>query len=132
MAAYNFQSRFAERIKNGSKKQTIRRVGKRRHAKPGEKVQLYTGMRTKNCRKIISDPTCLHVRSIQILVGAYSIGWIKVDGKKIPKEQLEEFAIADGFDSIQDMHGFWLKFHGQGIFGHSEKPEEQAVLVSWD
>lgn len=55
MAAYNFQKRFATLIESGDKNHTIRRIGKRRHASPGEAIQLYTGMRTKFCRKLL-DP----------------------------------------------------------------------------
>lgn len=42
MAAYNFQKQFVHLIENGDKHQTIRRRGKRHHAKPGGMVQLYT------------------------------------------------------------------------------------------
>jgi hypothetical protein len=57
MVAYSFKERFAEPILNGTKGGTIRasRKGPLRaatggHAKPGEELQLYTDMRTRNCR----------------------------------------------------------------------------------
>lgn len=57
MPAYNFQKQFAPLVESGQKRQTIRAIGKRRHARPGESLQLYTGQRTKACRKLISpDP----------------------------------------------------------------------------
>lgn len=61
MAAYNFKSQFVPKIESGEKTQTVRRIGKRVHAKPGQPVQLYTGMRTKKCRKIIGYENVLYV-----------------------------------------------------------------------
>jgi hypothetical protein len=55
MPAYNFQKQFAPLVQSGEKRQTIRTLGKRSHAQPGNKLQLYTGMRTKQCRKLV-DP----------------------------------------------------------------------------
>lgn len=70
MVAYNFQSRFAGPIKRGEKSHTIRKNGKRRHARPGEPLQLYTGMRTKSCKKIIvKDPVCVFCKTIRIYIG---------------------------------------------------------------
>ena len=55
MVAYNFQKQFADAVERGEKRQTIRaprRDG--RHAKVGDKLQLYTGMRTKQCGMIVT------------------------------------------------------------------------------
>jgi hypothetical protein len=46
MVAYSFAPQFIDTIRSGTKCQTIRPIGKRRHARTGEPVQLYTGMRT--------------------------------------------------------------------------------------
>lgn len=47
MVAYNFQARFAPLVESGRKTITIRTRGTaRRHARPGDRVQLYTGHRT--------------------------------------------------------------------------------------
>ena len=65
MPAYNFQKQFAPLVESGQKRQTIRAIGKRRHARPGESLQLYTGQRTKACRKLISpDPECVSVQAV--------------------------------------------------------------------
>lgn len=58
MVAYNFQARFAPDVAAGRKLQTIRAEGRRAHAKAGDRVQLYTGMRTKACRKL-AEGTCV-------------------------------------------------------------------------
>lgn len=61
MVAYNFQTRFAGAVSNGQKHLTLRapRGGRSRHARVGEPVQLYTGMRTPACRALLSSPTCI-------------------------------------------------------------------------
>ena len=56
MVAYSFKSQFEEPIVAREKRQTVRGFRKR-HARPGEPIQLYVGMRTRNCRKILTpDP----------------------------------------------------------------------------
>ena len=125
MAAYNFKKRFADKIESGDKNQAVRRIGKRHHAKPGGDVQMYTGMRTKSCKKIRDpDPTCLSVDPIAIFVGEEEINFIKI-GKDvaISGDVLDQFAVADGFDDAADFHKFWLEFHGLGLF--------QGLLIKW-
>lgn len=111
MVAYNFQKRFVPRIQDGTKLQTIRRIGKRPHARPGSQLQLYTGQRTKYCQKIIDDPTCLEVKPVTIYVRKDHMA-VFVEGK--PIKRLDEFAVADGFADFEDFHKFWLEFHGEG------------------
>ncbi|MCA9137263.1 MAG: ASCH domain-containing protein [Planctomycetales bacterium] len=125
MVAYNFQKQFAEPIRSGLKTHTIRRDGKRRHARPGEHLQLYTGMRTRSCEKIIPDPICSAVHPIIILVGETSIHRITIErnGSVHSLEKLGQFAIDDGFESLEAFHRFWKDFHGVGAF--------QGRLISW-
>lgn len=61
MVAYSFQAMFCPPIVDRIKRQTIRALGARRHAREGEDVQLYRGMRTKHCAKIIPDVRCLGI-----------------------------------------------------------------------
>lgn len=119
MVAYNFQKQFGDRIVDGSKNQTVRRTGKRRHANPGDMVQLYTGQRTTSCKKLVDDRTCLAREPIQIVIEENSVAAIRILGKPITKtgyKTLEAFAIADGFESLEAFHRFWRKFHGVGVF----------------
>jgi hypothetical protein len=49
---YGFKGEFAALVTSGQKVHTIREVRKGDgHAKPGSKLQLYSGLRTKNCLK---------------------------------------------------------------------------------
>jgi hypothetical protein len=62
MVAYNFRREHEPRIKAGIKTTTIRARGRKRHARPGELTQPSVGLRTAQCRKIISDPWCRDVQ----------------------------------------------------------------------
>lgn len=138
MVAYSFQSQFVEPIQAGTKRQTIRAIGKRRHARPGDALQLYAGMRTRNCLKILAlDPTCLDVQPIRIDVTqrtkttalafrapVFVIDRIAIDGVELSAlKNLEAFARDDGFASLQDMADFWGRTHGPGIFS--------GALITW-
>lgn len=125
MVAYNFHKRFEEQIKSGAKRQTIRNRGKRRHARPGEKLQLYFGQRTQYCRKIIDDPDCSAVLGIAITLNESGFTSIRIQGRELPREHWEQFARADGFDSLADMHNYWLRCRGT-------EPMNDGVLVQWD
>lgn len=134
MVAYNFQRRFVPAIESGAKCHTIRRISKRRHARVGEFLQLYTGMRTKSCRKIFEDDRiCTLSSRIDLLIlpnciGAIRLGEARSYGKRLRhtdcEEQIERFAVEDGFDSAADMHAFWLDFHGAGTF--------RGMMIGWD
>ncbi|EKV02364.1 hypothetical protein Lepto7375DRAFT_4592 [Leptolyngbya sp. PCC 7375] len=116
MVAYNFKQQFAPLIRSGAKQQTIRARRKNRHAIAGEPVQLYTGMRTKSCIKLIDpDPLCRAVLPI-------SIDGVEVliDGTPLMGEELEELAVEDGFNSFKELAEFF-------------KPRMpfEGVLIAW-
>lgn len=123
MAAYNFQKRFVGPIKAGTKTQTIRRIGKRRHARPGEMIQLYTGMRTKVCKKIVRDVVCLKVSNIEIEIQEEQFGFFRIDGSLVPVRDWELIARKDGFDLVRDFHQCFKAMHGTGVFS--------GVLIQW-
>jgi len=112
MVAYSFNPRFVAPILSGSKRQTIR-APRKRHALAGEALQLYTGMGTKQCR-LIARATCLHIESIRITV-AETIGLGGVGypdrGIAVLPDELDAFAVADGFADWRDMVVFWRTTH---------------------
>jgi hypothetical protein len=61
MVAYSFQPMFELPIVLGTKRQTIRAAGKRRHARAGDTLQLYLGMRTPRCR-LLATASCADIR----------------------------------------------------------------------
>lgn len=123
MVAYNFQSRFAEPILAGTKGGTIRatrrlspaRIGARGldvvaeerpggHARPGEMLQLYTGQRTKQCRRI-ADRKCIAAEPIELLLFEQKI---LVGQQSIEKRTgLNLLAVFDGFADFDEMIEFW-------------------------
>jgi hypothetical protein len=126
MVAYNFKSAFHERLIDGTKRQTVRHQGGRRHARPGEPVQIYTGMRTKHARKLIDDPLCLGIDSIVIQVGRRAedcVAGIEINGIPLSRAEMATFAVADGFDGLAQFGRFWLMTHGEGQF--------EGVVIRW-
>jgi hypothetical protein len=91
MPAYSFKERFVPMILDGSKCQTIRanRKGRQGHAKPGDTVYLYFGMRTKWCRKL-GEGICSQIDPIKITDGGIYIAGM-------PDNFTDMFAWLDGF-----------------------------------
>lgn len=123
MVAINFKKEFSGEVERGIKCQTIRANDRKGQIRPGVRLQLYTGMRTKSCRKLIeTDPICLSVTPIKIshenvtiwdtLFGVYQE--IRIDSEKLAR--------ADGFQTMRDMFCFFDKQYGLPFSG---------VLIKW-
>lgn len=126
MVAYSFKRRFVDPIRVGlsrvslsfdcaPKLQTIRAVGKRRHARPGETLQLYHGMRSKQCFKI-GEARCVNVVGVRIHVngGRITIAPGTREEHALDKTvQLDAFAQRDGFGNWTEMQEFWRAEHGE-------------------
>ncbi len=116
MVAYSFQKRFAEAIATGHpatgivKRQTIR-APRKRHARPGEPLQLYQGMRTKHCRRIIADPICIAVRPLELFIALGYIRFTDTGEAFGITTMLDDFARQDGFLHWADMQAFWQAAH---------------------
>lgn len=112
MVAFSFQKQFAEPIIAGTKRQTIRA---RARAKPGDRLQLYTGMRTKACRKI-GDAVCRAIYPIILTIPDHHIR-IEQSPRAIQYTsilQAEAFARMDGFADWAAMAAFFAK-HYPGV-----------------
>ena len=126
MDAYSFKKRFGPPILAGTKAQTIR-ADRKRHARPGEELQLYTGMRTKHC-KLLGRPTCIDVVPVQLCFSKRGASELfEVGGLPISPREMVGFAHDDGFESIQDMADFWWREHGSG----SDALTFEGVLIRW-
>jgi hypothetical protein len=116
MVAYSFQRQFIDPIVRGSKVQTIRAPGKRRHAHVGSQLQLYFAMRTQYCRKIIDDQTCTRIDEVRLdlVHGVVTIGPL-ADPMRChflaDRRDVDRFAVLDGFDNWKAMTDFWAQFH---------------------
>lgn len=103
MVAINFKKRYAEKVESGTKLMTIRKT---KRVKAGDKLQLYTGMRTKGCRKL-RDAVCVAVDAVSITpYGPFFCqpGWW-------PKDK-NVFAECDGFQTYADMYEFFKSEYG--------------------
>jgi hypothetical protein len=80
MPTLNFQTRFAELVKNGTKRQTIRKVGKR-FVCPGDILYLYTGQRTKECQRL-GSVICKGVQRLRIYTG-HELGCVHTNRENV-------------------------------------------------
>ena len=115
MPALNFNLRFADAVENGTKAQTIR-APRKRPFKVGDTLYLYTGMRTKWCRKL-GEGQCVGVCPI-------IIDWndLIVDGVEWYKAAAHEMANQDGFANYEEMADWFNLHHGLPFTG---------VLIQW-
>jgi hypothetical protein len=107
VVAFNFSPEFADRVASGEKRQTIRQT---KRAKPGDALQLYTGQRTKKCRKL-RDAVCESVDYVHIAPDGLTFG----DKSKHPRS-VDEFARADGFKDFSAMLAWFEKRYGSNHF----------------
>lgn len=142
MVAYSFKSRFEPRIRAGlklpgfeqypPKLQTIRspRHNQSRHVRPGEELQLYFNQRHPG-GYLIGRAYCVtrseimlkfgHRRGMANLVYGCDVG---PHGVLSAREELDAFAVMDGFFHWADMEEFWAKEH-PGV------DEFSGVLIRW-
>ena len=104
MPALNFQKRFAPDVEARIKRNTIRKKRKDgRDPKAGDTLYLYTGMRTKSCRKL-GEEIC--TKAVPILIDQKDI---VLAGQLLDSDQELTLALLDGFESVSDFQEFFLK-----------------------
>jgi hypothetical protein len=118
MPAFNFKAQFAAAVENGTKCQTIRAPRKdgRAHAKVGDTLYLYTGMRTKSCR-LLRRAICARVATIKICDAYMMLNGQVIYSKRITESDDlriidNEFAQDDGFENFLDMADWFRETHG--------------------
>ncbi len=106
---FNFKPRFLEPIRAGTKRQTIRAERKRMPVN-GDKMRLQHGSRFKP--QLIGFATAELVEPIRIDVegGHLWLGGVHVE-ERSSAEDLDRFAVLDGFGDWADMRGFWRAEH---------------------
>lgn len=117
MPAYNFQAQFADDVGGGHKRQTIR-PRRKRPTRVGDTLYLYTGMRTKNCRKLL-EATCQSVEPIEIFPT-----YIKINGRVLPHTEMTALAGADGFADLGHFYDFFRDHYGV-------PHEVELELIKW-
>lgn len=107
MPAFNFKKQFAPLVERKQKRQTIRaKRADGRNPHVGDKLYLYTGMRTKSCRKL-GEAVCIAVDQI-------TIDWhgVNINGAWLSKNDENTLARSDGFGAAYQMISFFNKEHG--------------------
>lgn len=139
MPAYSFKERFVTMVKDGSKPYTIRARRNKGFAKPGDKLYLYYGMRTKFCVKlreeICTDVKTIHItKSGDVYLYNYRLSDYQCDlllnkkykhGRKLTPGEKMTLAFRDGFRtgkaiSPEDwnlMFRYWSSMHQLPFIG---------------
>lgn len=110
MVAINFSAQFAAEVEAGRKTQTIRQSAR---AKTGQALQLYTGQRTKECRKL-ADAICIDCTYVGLTARGVTLG----DASRFPGD-IDDFARADGFENYSAMwRWFSERYKTNSFTGH--------------
>lgn len=110
MVALNFQAQFAPDVEAGRKTQTIRQKAR---VAAGQPIQLYTGQRTKACRKL-GVAICRDVTYVGLTARGVSLG----DKSRFPSN-IDDFARADGFKDYAEMwHWFARRYDTNSFTGY--------------
>lgn len=154
MVAYSYKGRFVAPVRVGlglpvlsihrelggyhpeqpikPKRHTIRAIGKRRHARPGETLQHYHGMRSPKCFKI-GDARCTSISAIHLFIRSDKVvinpncDHEVVYSARVNVKHLDAFAGHDGFADWAEMKAFWLEEHDGKRLGPF-----CGVLVKWE
>ena len=139
MVAYNFKPCFVQPILDGVKLHTIRSIRLRGHARRGDELQLYTGLRSQGARLIARKvcagayPVIIDRRHGRIVVQGEDFPWktgataaaefatagaefvaVKISGTFYSSiGELDAFAQRDGFSGFYQMREFWDARHSQ-------------------
>lgn len=126
MPALNFQNRFADAVARKKKRHTIR--ARRKHPiKAGDTLYLYTGMRTKKCRRLCEPVRCTAATAI-VIVSAFGFVWLGAGSQRYPRgiltpEYVTLLALADGFASAGEFFAWFADTHGSVFEGY---------LIEWE
>lgn len=125
MSVIMFQDRFAEKVRDGSKPHTIRRLRKR-PIKVGERLSLrrWTGKAYRSKQEVLRDCECESVVPITIEYSENGrVGFrLGRDGWRLDAKEISTLAIDDGFDSAASMVQWFIDTHGLPFHG---------VIIEW-
>jgi len=105
MPAYNFKKQFKSAVSTGKKCQSIRKPRKRQTV-PGDKLYLYSGMRTKAVLKL-REAECIAVTPINI-----SETSVRLDSIDLSASEIDNLARLDGFTTTEEFLEFFRVNHG--------------------
>lgn len=109
MPALSFKSSFAEKILSEAKTTTIR-VARKVPIEKGDTLYLFSGMRTKNCKRI-ATAVCMMVEPVTIDLLLWEI-YLGV-GQLVLPHQLTKFAQDDGFENAPSLFQWFTDQYGR-------------------
>lgn len=112
MAAYSFNKQFVSAIHDRTKTGTIRafRAAPSRNARDGEAIQIYTGMRTKYVT-LQGRAICQQAKLVWLNLGDGAVYYPNQDNRLHLEDELNIFAVADGFKDWDCLCQFWRENH---------------------
>jgi len=116
MPAYNFEQQFAEAVESGAKGQTLR-LPRKRPTQPGDRLRLYTEQRTKG-RRSRREGTCTQVLPIHLDRDS-----VRVSGMRLSETALTWLALAEGFESGEQLLAFFDRLYGLPV---------DLELIAWE
>jgi len=113
MVAFNFKSYFADDVESGRKPGSIRQKKK---CEVGDKIQLYTGQRTKKCRKL-GEAICTGVCRIRVTEES---PWtmFETEGEIETSINGRSFYEIEGFENSNDFVDFFRRHYGLPFNGY--------------
>jgi hypothetical protein len=115
MAAYLFYPRFHAPIRSGVKTQTIRRGG--RVPSPGDPLFLraWSGAPYRSKQVSLLDTVCASVDPVAVHGGAPGDFAVEVAGVFLRGQELDAFAVADGFTDAEDLRLYYRGIPFEGV-----------------
>lgn len=117
MPALSFNARFAHLVISNKKVHTIR-AERKRPIREGDRLYLYTGMRTANCEHL-RNAVCTKVQDIWIHLHRAVV----IDSKALLAHEIFELAARDGFVDPEEFFDFFVCV---------EKPTFKGQLIWWE
>jgi len=113
MPALNFKAQFAEEVEEGRKRQTIR-LRRKKPIRVGDRLFLFAGMRTKQCRRLRAgtEAYCQSTEPIEIRNGR-----VMVNGRGLTLFEIWRLAKADGFETPEAFFSFFRNQYGLPVEG---------------
>ncbi|MDO8769550.1 MAG: hypothetical protein Q7K57_12770 [Burkholderiaceae bacterium] len=128
MPGYNFKAQFAPAVEAGTKLCTIRG----RAAVVGTKAYLYTGMRTKACRKL-GQGTIVHCADITLGYAQDGCPRAIYGKRKMSLFDLCALAEADGFNSPRAMVDFFRnQYKTSSVTADGGTTVYGGYMITWE
>lgn len=144
MPSLNFQERFVPLIESGQKCQTIRLVGKR-PIKPGDPLFLFTGLRTKKCRRLFPPfPYFMYGKKYVTIPGT---GELKLEDvpfvicKSVEPIRISDITVGNKLNNMYQCYEEMLKIANDDGFNHLKVFKQffqnqyglpfEGVLIKW-